>query len=94
MKHIPSILRALKIFDPDNSLSLTSIAMFVIIVKLALAPALDWAIITAFFITLLNYNTKKWFAKSKATKEVADKDRLSQLEDVVKSVKTALALKK
>jgi hypothetical protein len=43
----------------------------VIIVKLAIAPSLDWTVITGFFLALLNYNSKKVLAAHKAVKSTA-----------------------
>jgi hypothetical protein len=94
MKHIKATLRALQIFDSSNKLSITSIAMMVIIVKLALAPTLDWAIITAFFLSCLNYTGKKLINRSAENKSIGDIERITSVEEAIRQVKNALALKK
>ena len=94
MRYVYTFLKALQIFDQSNKLSLTSLALMVIIVKLAMAPTLDWSIITVFFISLLNYNAKKLINKSSEDKVIADQSRLTTVEDAIKQVKTMIALKK
>lgn len=66
----------------------------VIIVKLAMAPALDWTILTGFFLALLQYTGKKLINQKTDAKTIADTDKLQSLEDQLKQVKNALALKK
>jgi hypothetical protein len=94
MKHLKSLLRALQIFDRDNKLSLTSLALMVIIVKLAVAPTLDWTVITVFFISLLNYNAKKLINKSSDDKNTIDIERITGVEEAIKNLKNMIALKK
>ena len=93
MKHLLSFLKALKLFDPDNTLSLSNVAMMVVVFKLAAAQSLDWTVLTAFFITLLNHNARKAFRAKSESKSKADQDRLSQVEQAIQSVKTSLALR-
>ena len=66
----------------------------VIIVKLALAPTLDWTVITVFFLSLLNYNTKKLINKSSDDKHTIDIERITGVEEAIKQVKNMIALKK
>lgn len=94
MKRLTTLLKALKLMDPDNTLSLSNIAMMVVIVKLATTQTLDWTILTSFFLVLLNHNARKAFRVKSESKTIADQDRLSMVEDALKSVKTALAFKK
>jgi hypothetical protein len=94
MKRLTALLKALKIFDPDNTLSLSNIAMMVVIVKLATAQSLDWAVLTSFFLVLLNHNARKAFRAKSESKTMADQDRLSHIEDTIRSVKNAIAFKK
>lgn len=94
MNKLKAILRSLQIFDRDNKLSLTSLALMVIIAKLAVAPTLDYTIITTFFLALLNYNSKKLINKHTDDKTIADQERISSVEEAIKQVKTMIALKK
>lgn len=94
MKHIKSFLRSLQIFDKENKLSLTSIALMVIIYKLAEAPTLDWTIITTFFLALLNYTGKKLINKASDDKANIDIERITTVEEAIKQVKNMMALKK
>ena len=94
MRHVLSILRALKLFDPDNTLSLSNVAMMVVVFKLATAEGLDWTVLTAFFLTLLNHNARKAFRAKSESKSIADQARLSQVEQAIQSVKSMLALRK
>jgi hypothetical protein len=87
-------LKAAKIFDQDNTLSLSNVAFAVVITKLALAAALDWAIIVPFALTLLNHNGRKfWRAKEKA-KDVADKAALEKLQADVRTLTNAANFKR
>lgn len=89
---ITKFLKAFKIFDPDGTLSLSNLGMMVVIFKLATAGNLDWAVLTAFFLALLNHNARKhWSGKAKA-KDVSDVGRLDTLEQTIKSVASAAKL--
>jgi hypothetical protein len=94
MRKLLSFLKATKVFDPDNTLSLSNVAMMVIVARLAVAPNLDWTILTAFFVTLLNHNARKHWAKTKASKEIADQEKLKELEETVKKLHLAAQAKK
>jgi uncharacterized membrane protein len=94
MKKFISFLKSIKLFDPDNTLSLTNLAMMVVIGKLAFANELDWTVLTAFFLTLASYNTKKVLRQKEQSKSISDQDKLTQLETALNAVKTTLALKR
>ena len=94
MRKLQAVLRSLQLFDRDNKLSLTSIALMVIICKLALAPTLDWTIITTFSLALLNYNSKKLITKHSDDKNTIDQERITGVEEAIKQVKNMIALKK
>jgi hypothetical protein len=72
----------LKLFDPDQTLSLTNLMMLVLIVKVAIASSLDLEIVAALFLSLASYNIKKWFAKNKADgeREVVAQDENTKAE--------------
>ena len=94
MKKLQAFLRSLQIFDATNKLSLTSLALMVIIVKLAMAPTLDWTIITTFFLALLNYTGKKLINKSSDNQAEATQSKITSLEDTIKQIKNMMILKK
>ncbi len=94
MKKFISFLKATKVFDPDNTLSLSNVAMMVVIAKLAVAPELDWTVLTAFFLTLLNHNSRKVLRQKEQSKSVGDTEKLTQLETAVQAIKTSMALRK
>ncbi|MDQ3231618.1 MAG: hypothetical protein M3Q07_07340 [Pseudobdellovibrionaceae bacterium] len=93
-KRLLAFLKSIKLYDPDDTLSLSNIAMMVLIGKLAVAQSLDWTVLTAFFITLLNHNSKKWFARAKAAKEIGDVAKVEALEKAVQGLNTALNMRK
>ncbi|HEY9661958.1 MAG TPA: hypothetical protein V6C65_26175 [Allocoleopsis sp.] len=93
MNKFIKFLKAVKLFDPDNTLSLSNVAMMTVIAKLATTQDLDWTVLTAFFFTLLNHNSRKWFAKEKAQKTVTDQEKLTEMEKAVQAIKTSMALR-
>lgn len=76
-------LRTLKIFDQDNTLSLTSVGVIILLVKIACAPILDWPTAAGLLLTLLSYNFKRHLGHKKASaSDVANK----QLADVERKI--------
>lgn len=53
------VLRFFNLLDRGNKLSITNIAVIVLIVKMALAPAFDWTAATGLFVALFNYAHKR-----------------------------------
>lgn len=64
-------LIASKVCDPDGTLSLSNLAMFVLIIKLAVMPILDLPTLVAFAGVLLNHNAKKHWNKKKSDSEIS-----------------------
>lgn len=87
------ILKALKLFDADNTASLTSIAMMVCIAKIAASPTLDWTILTGFFLALANYNSKRWLNRRDVKLTDTVQARVDEIESKVKALKNSQALK-
>lgn len=52
-------LKTLRLFDPDGTLSWTSVALVVVLVKVALAPQLSLEELGAFLTAVSMYTTKK-----------------------------------
>lgn len=52
-------LRFLNLVDRSCNLSITNIAVIVLITKIAMAPTLDWQTAAALLVTLLNYAHKR-----------------------------------
>lgn len=86
MKKLQAVLRSLQIFDATNKLSLTSLALMVIIYKLAEAPTLDWTILTGFFLALLQYSGKKLINAKESAKAISDQDKLLSVESTIASL--------
>ena len=93
MNKIDKLLVKLKIFDSDNTLSITSLMMLVLIFKVGMSPTIDWSIISALFLGLANYNGKKWFAKARLSKQLSDVSRMENLEKEVKYLTNATSFK-
>lgn len=66
----------------------------VIIVKIALAPTIDWTVLTGFFLALLNYTGKKLITKKADDVNAAAEARLAAIESRVQSVANSMALKR
>ena len=90
---ITPLLMKWKIFDPDETLSLSNVALMVLVVKMAIAPQLDFPTLTAFFAVLLNHNAKKNWNRLKVSKQIADTDRLAKLEQEQKAINQAIAMR-
>lgn len=64
------LLKFLNLTDRANNLSITNIALIILLVKLAIMPTLALPDVAAFFIVLLNYGHKR-MESNKAAKEEA-----------------------
>lgn len=97
---IKQLAIALKLADPDGTLSLSNVAMFTVIGKLATMVQPDLAVLTAFGLALLNYNAKKFNifkTKKVADQSEADKTkeqaRIQRIEDELKNLINAQSFK-
>ena len=87
------LLKTLKIFDRDGTLSLTNLGVAVLLYKIGTATALDWPTASALLLSLLSYNYKRMLnAKADATVQ-AEVAKLSQLEDKIQELNKAFNLK-
>lgn len=87
------ILRALKIFDADNTLSLTSIGVMVILVKIAIAPTLDWATASTLMLALLNYSYKRHLNHKVSTAKVESEGKVAEIENKISELNRAFNMK-
>jgi hypothetical protein len=53
-------LTMVRVFDEDGKVSLTNLAVWVVIVRLVFAPALDYAAVAALMASLTSYQTKRF----------------------------------
>ena len=97
--NIVLLLIQLRIFDKDQTLSLTSILLMVAIVRLAFFAA-DFYTIGILTLALANYNGKKFANhKSKAQdiavteKQVADQQGLAKVIEDIKTLNANFSLK-
>lgn len=68
-----NVLGFFQLIDHNNRLSITNIATMVVIVKIAMAVSIDWGVISALLITLLNYGHKRHvISKEKCTAKSED----------------------
>jgi len=88
-----SLLRALKITDADNSISLTSIGVMVLLTKIALAPTIDWAVAASLLLTLLSYNYKRHLSHKATQAAKADETKLEEVERKIAELNQAFAVK-
>lgn len=93
MNKLKALLRSLQLFDSSNKLSLTSIGVMVILVKIAMAPTLDWTTASALLLSLLSYNFKKVLNTKQAQAEAADTLKLSDLENKIQEMNRAFNFK-
>lgn len=63
------LLKFLNLLDQDDNISITSLGVYTLLVKIAIAPTLDWGTAAALLVTLLNYGHKRHVSASKANKD-------------------------
>lgn len=80
------ILKFLNLSDRGGNLSITNIAVIVLITKIALAPTVDWQAAGALMVALLNYAHKR---KESAQAE-AELNKVSEYVDVKDQVSKAV----
>jgi hypothetical protein len=87
-------LKAIKLFDRDGTLSLSNILLATLVVKIALAPTLDWAVTSTLALALLNYADKRYkgHAAQKAhTQELNNNNKLeTRVDELAQQVNIAL----
>lgn len=83
------ILRFFQLADRAGNLSITNIAVIVLITKMAIAP-LDWATAAGLLIALLNYGHKR-LESNKAEKEAAKLNQLATISEDLTSVKQTIS---
>lgn len=89
MKYIRKLLKFLQLVDREGNLSITNIATIVVITKIAIAASIDWGVISALLITLLNYGHKRHEA-NKAVKNTVEPVDMKPIEDVVRKISEEL----
>lgn len=87
------LVNSTKLYE-QNVLSISNLLVLAILTKLLISTQIDGYILGALFISLINYNVKKWFKlKEKERAEESDK-RLNRLEEEVKALISASELRK
>lgn len=56
---LAEVLAFFNLTDRSGKLSITNVAVIVLITKIALADSLDWAVVAGLLVTLLNYGHKR-----------------------------------
>lgn len=85
-------LIALKIFDPDMTLSLTNVGVMVLIGKIATAPTIDWPTTASLMLALLAYNHKKILRSKEKARADDGAAKLKEMEDKIAEINKAFAV--
>lgn len=88
-----SLLRTLKIFDPDNTVSLTNVGVMVLLTKIALAPSIDWPTTATLLLSLLSYNFKRHLNRKAEAQAQADDNKLAEVVKQVQDLNQAFNVK-
>lgn len=56
---LAQVLAFFNLTDRAGKLSITNVAVIVLITKIAMASTLDWAVVAGLLVTLLNYGHKR-----------------------------------
>lgn len=87
-----NLLTFLNLTDYSGRLSITNIAVVILLTKIAYYPTLDWAVVSGLLVTLLSYSHKRYennrIQAAKPSKELEEVSK--KLEEV--SNKASLAL--
>lgn len=84
-----SILRFFNLVDRNCNLSITNIAVIVLITKMALAATIDWGVVSGLLITLINYGHKR-HESNKAEKKAAEMVLVTNKNEELEKVKAEL----
>lgn len=87
-------LKFFNLLDGSNNLSITNIALIILLTKIAINPALSLPEVSAFFLALLNYSHKravsaKTLKEAKETKPAKEVD-LSPIQDEISKLSQEL----
>jgi hypothetical protein len=94
MSRTLKILNFLRIVDENALLSLTNIAVIVVLVKLAIAQDLDFEAVAALLAVLSGYGYKRFVNKDKKPQATVDEGKIAELEDKLNRVSFAVGFKK
>lgn len=87
MTTVYKILNFLSLLDKDNNISITNVAVIIMVTKLMFIPTFTLAEVSAFVIVMLNYGHKRREnAKAASNNKVATDDVSTKLEDLESKV--------
>lgn len=79
------VLDFFNLLDHKKNLSISNIAVIILLVKIAMSPTIDWAVVSALLLSLLNYSHKRT-VNSKVKEEAPTVD-LSPLVEALEETK-------
>lgn len=97
-------MKFLNLLDADGNLSITNLAMYLILIKIMIVGTVDYPAIIGLFITCLNYAHKRQLASTSASSELdiqgqidkalqATTSQISALESTLTGVALKVGLK-
>jgi len=86
-----------RLIDDQGKLSITNVAVYVVLVKIAMVSEIDLMDAGILFVALLNYSGKKVLNKIKEPVDMEDptalvEERISKLQDKVNSIAMAMGI--
>jgi hypothetical protein len=88
------LLKVLRVLDEDGTVSLSNLLLMVLTVKIAIAPDLDWTVVSGLALSLLNYGHRKILRNKAQTKQQDSKDELAQIKASLDELSQQVALVK
>ena len=79
------VLKFLNLIDQQGRLSITNVAVIILLAKIAIAPSIDWAVISGLLVTMINYSHKR-YESNKVIPANVDSDVLKQTIEEVRKV--------
>jgi len=87
-------LNFFRLIDENGLLSLTNIAVIVVIAKLSMAQQLDFSAVAALLTAIGGYSFKRFVNKDKPTQAKLDEKRIQEIEEKVGQMQLVLGFKK
>jgi hypothetical protein len=82
------LLNWLRITDEQGNLSITNVAVLIVLIKLAIAPAVSLTEVGGLLIALANYSSKKLIKIKQEPVQSVDNERIKTLTAALEEVKS------
>lgn len=85
-------LKWLNLTDRADKLSITNVAVYILLAKVATAPTIDWSVVAGLLVTLINYDRKRKAIQSEKSVELSTVAPPEAIEEIRKTANEAKEL--